>query len=71
MWNVTPEPMMLGRLPQGYNMETALADEVDNALQAVWGVQNQKRLVSVDIEKDKISIFDTGTGMDGNSICKW
>jgi hypothetical protein len=28
MWNVTPEPMMLGRLPQGYNMETALADEV-------------------------------------------
>lgn len=43
----------------------------DNALQAVWGVQNQKRLVSVDIEKDKISIFDTGTGMDGNSICKW
>jgi len=36
---------MLGRLPQGYNVETALADEVDNALQAVWDVRGRRRLI--------------------------
>lgn len=27
-WDITPDPHVLGRLPQGYNLEYALADEV-------------------------------------------
>ncbi|XP_024523721.1 uncharacterized protein LOC9641028, partial [Selaginella moellendorffii] len=74
-WNVTPEVEMLERLPDGYTLETALADHVDNALQAVW--ENQpgfRRLVSVEIDQDTITIFDTGMGMDAtaqDSIEKW
>ncbi|BBN16608.1 structural maintenance of chromosomes flexible hinge domain-containing protein 1 [Marchantia polymorpha subsp. ruderalis] len=76
LWNVTPKPEMLGQLPQGYTLETALADQVDNALQAVWPnqEQNERRLVSVDLGDDKISIFDTGQGMDSsleNCIANW
>ncbi|KAL3683631.1 hypothetical protein R1sor_001653 [Riccia sorocarpa] len=76
LWNVTPKPEMLQQLPQGYTLETALADQVDNALQAVWGNadRNERRLVSVDLSNDKISIFDTGAGMDSsqtNSIANW
>lgn len=28
LWNVTPKPEMLGQLPQGYTLQTALADQV-------------------------------------------
>ncbi|KAL2612524.1 hypothetical protein R1flu_024216 [Riccia fluitans] len=76
LWNVTPKPEMLRQLPQGYTLETALADQVDNALQAVWrnAERTERRLVSVDLGNDTICIFDTGAGMDSgqsNSIANW
>ncbi|KAL7003618.1 hypothetical protein U1Q18_004769 [Sarracenia purpurea var. burkii] len=75
MWDLTPDTEMLMELPAEYTFETALADLIDNSLQAVWsnGV-NERRLVSVELAEDRISIFDTGPGMDGsdeNSVVKW
>ncbi|KAJ7550472.1 hypothetical protein O6H91_07G103100 [Diphasiastrum complanatum] len=73
LWNITPEPHMLSGLPQDYTLETALADELDNSLQAVWASLDL-RLISVDLEPGKITIFDTGEGMDSSperSIRRW
>lgn len=75
MWNVTPDPELLGALPQEYTFETALADLLDNSLQAVWAnAAPDGRLISVTMSENKITIFDSGQGMDGstsNSIAKW
>ncbi|KAG5558852.1 hypothetical protein RHGRI_008715 [Rhododendron griersonianum] len=75
MWDLTPDTDLLMELPEEYNFETALADLIDNSLQAVWSNDvNDRRLVSVEVNKDRITIFDTGPGMDGsdeNSIVKW
>lgn len=75
MWDLTPDTDLLMELPEEYNFETALADLIDNSLQAVWSNSvNERRLISVEVKKDKIIIFDTGPGMDGsdeNSIVKW
>ncbi|KAH7428834.1 hypothetical protein KP509_09G020000 [Ceratopteris richardii] len=75
MWNVTPDPELLASLPQEYTVETALADLLDNSLQAVWAnLPNERRLIRVTLMKDKIMIFDSGPGMDSsteNSIAKW
>lgn len=76
-WNVTPEPHMLEVLPQDYTLFSALADELDNSLQAVYQLQpGKQRLICVNLDhKDGIiSIYDTGKGMDGtpdNCIAKW
>ncbi|KAJ4726669.1 Protein defective in meristem silencing 3 [Melia azedarach] len=75
MWDLTPDTDLLKELPEEYTFETALADLIDNSLQAVWNNgKNDRRLISVDIAEDRISIFDSGPGMDGtdeNSIVKW
>ncbi|XP_057848763.2 structural maintenance of chromosomes flexible hinge domain-containing protein GMI1 isoform X1 [Cryptomeria japonica] len=75
MWDVTPKPHLLVALPQEYSTETALADLIDNSLQAVWAnLSGERRLISVIIGDQEISIFDSGQGMDGskeNSIAKW
>ncbi|MCO5558448.1 hypothetical protein L7F22_012031 [Adiantum nelumboides] len=75
MWNVTPDPELLVALPQEYTLETALADLLDNSLQAVWAnLPGERRSISVILKKDKITIFDSGPGMDStreNSIDKW
>ncbi|WOG90855.1 hypothetical protein DCAR_0310101 [Daucus carota subsp. sativus] len=73
MWDLTPDVELLRELPQEYAFETALADIIDNSLQAIWS-KKKDRLISVDISEDKISIFDNGPGMDAseeNSIVKW
>ncbi|GFS32246.1 Yippee family putative zinc-binding protein [Actinidia rufa] len=62
-------------LPDEYTFETALADLIDNSLQAIWsnGVKERK-LISVELADDRILIFDTGPGMDGSdetSIVNW
>ncbi|XAR52203.1 hypothetical protein NMG60_11020145 [Bertholletia excelsa] len=75
MWDLTPDTELLMELPAEYTFETALADLIDNSLQAVWSnAENERRLISVELAEDRISIFDTGPGMDGsdeNSIVKW
>ncbi|XP_042487826.1 structural maintenance of chromosomes flexible hinge domain-containing protein GMI1 isoform X2 [Macadamia integrifolia] len=75
MWDLTPDTDLLKELPEEYTFETALADLIDNSLQAVWSNKStERRLVSVTIDEQKIMIFDTGPGMDGsdeNSIVKW
>ncbi|XP_052192848.1 structural maintenance of chromosomes flexible hinge domain-containing protein GMI1 [Diospyros lotus] len=75
MWDLTPDTEMLRELPHEYSFETALADLIDNSLQAVWSNSvDERRLISVDLTDDRILIFDTGPGMDGseeNSIAKW
>ncbi|RVW88999.1 hypothetical protein CK203_029417 [Vitis vinifera] len=75
MWDLTPDTDLLAELPEEYAFETALADLIDNSLQAVWSNgMSERRLISVDIVEDRISIFDSGPGMDGsdeNSIVKW
>ncbi|VVB17361.1 unnamed protein product [Arabis nemorensis] len=75
LWDLTPDTDLLKELPENYSFETALADLIDNSLQAVWHCsQGDRRLVSVDVSGDRISVFDTGSGMDSsekNSIDKW
>ncbi|KAI3731384.1 hypothetical protein L1987_62572 [Smallanthus sonchifolius] len=72
MWDLTPDTELLMELPEEYTFETALADLIDNSLQAVWtNDETNKRLISVQISNEKISIFDTGPGMDSMSIEKW
>ncbi|KAF5195246.1 Gamma-irradiation and mitomycin c induced protein [Thalictrum thalictroides] len=74
MWDLTPGTDILMELPQEYSFETALADLIDNSLQAVWSnAHDERKLVSVTIGEDRISILDTGPGMDGdkNSLVKW
>ncbi|KAF8008424.1 hypothetical protein BT93_K2181 [Corymbia citriodora subsp. variegata] len=75
MWDLTPDTDLLEGLPRDYTFETALADLIDNSLQAVWAnPPKSRRLISLDISDEKISIFDTGPGMDDsdeNSIAKW
>ncbi|XP_026658564.2 structural maintenance of chromosomes flexible hinge domain-containing protein GMI1 isoform X2 [Phoenix dactylifera] len=75
MWDLTPDTDLLAELPAEYTFETALADLIDNSLQAVWSNgSGERRLLSVMINEQKIVIFDSGPGMDGseeNSISKW
>ncbi|XP_039056960.1 structural maintenance of chromosomes flexible hinge domain-containing protein GMI1-like isoform X2 [Hibiscus syriacus] len=75
MWDLTPDTDLLMELPEEYNFESALADLIDNSLQAVWlNCETRRRLISVDVRENRISIFDTGPGMDNsdeNSIVKW
>ncbi|KAH0688172.1 hypothetical protein KY284_018725 [Solanum tuberosum] len=75
MWDLTPDTDLLKELPEEYTFETALADLIDNSLQAVWSKStDQRRLISLELTKSRITIFDTGLGMDGsaeNSIVKW
>ncbi|VVA11274.1 PREDICTED: DEFECTIVE IN MERISTEM [Prunus dulcis] len=75
MWDLTPVTDILKELPEEYTFETALADLIDNSLQAVWANDSRhKKLISVDVADDVISIFDTGPGMDGSDehcIVKW
>ncbi|CAH8342528.1 unnamed protein product [Eruca vesicaria subsp. sativa] len=75
MWDLTPDTDMLKELPENYSFETALADLIDNSLQAVWSCSpGNRRLISVDVLKDRIIVFDSGPGMDSskeNSIAKW
>ncbi|PIA26548.1 hypothetical protein AQUCO_09100023v1 [Aquilegia coerulea] len=75
MWDLTPGTDILMELPQEYTFETALADLIDNSLQAVWSnARDERKLVSVSIGEDEISILDTGPGMDDsdkNSLVKW
>ncbi|EOY23564.1 Gamma-irradiation and mitomycin c induced 1, putative isoform 1 [Theobroma cacao] len=75
MWDLTPDTDLLMELPEEYTFETALADLIDNSLQAVWlNGKNERRLISVNVLENTISIFDTGPGMDSsdeNSIVKW
>ncbi|XP_026437890.1 structural maintenance of chromosomes flexible hinge domain-containing protein GMI1-like [Papaver somniferum] len=72
MWDVTPNT---SKLPDSYTFLTALADLIDNSLQAVWSNNgNERRMISVVVKDDAILIADTGPGMDGvgeNSIAKW
>ncbi|XP_021977542.1 structural maintenance of chromosomes flexible hinge domain-containing protein GMI1 [Helianthus annuus] len=72
MWDLTPDTELLMELPEEYTFETALADLIDNSLQAVWANdESDLRLISVEISNEKISIFDSGPGMDSTSIEKW
>ncbi|ESQ31967.1 hypothetical protein EUTSA_v10003513mg [Eutrema salsugineum] len=75
MWDLTPDTDLLKELPQNYSFDTALADLIDNSLQAVWSCSTgERRLISVDVLADRISVFDSGPGMDSseeNSIAKW
>ncbi|KAI3458000.1 hypothetical protein Pfo_014663 [Paulownia fortunei] len=74
MWDLTPDTDLLKELPDDYTFETALADLIDNSLQALWSIdENEKRLISVKLYRNKISIFDSGPGMDGTdgNLVKW
>lgn len=75
LWDLTPDTDLLKEQPENYTFETALADLIDNSLQAVWSCSTRERkLISVDVSANKISVFDTGRGMDSseeNAIVKW
>ncbi|KAG5617265.1 hypothetical protein H5410_017089 [Solanum commersonii] len=46
MWDLTPDTDLLKELPEEYTFETALADLIDNSLQAVWSKSiDQRRLI--------------------------
>ncbi|XP_074373964.1 structural maintenance of chromosomes flexible hinge domain-containing protein GMI1-like [Apium graveolens] len=62
------------QIKQKYNFEAALADLIDNSLQASWSDHNNFRQISIDINKDIISIFHNGTSIDSSqetSIVQW
>ncbi|EYU25236.1 hypothetical protein MIMGU_mgv1a019692mg [Erythranthe guttata] len=74
MWDLTPDTDLLKELPDDYTLETALADLIDNSLQALWSNERgERRLISVELHRDRISIFDSGPGMDGagGNLVKW
>ncbi|CAM0949513.1 unnamed protein product [Alopecurus aequalis] len=75
MWDLTPPTELLQELPAEYSTESALADLVDNSLQALWSNgKKERKLIRITVDEEKIVIFDTGRGMDGsdkNSISKW
>ncbi|XP_051138184.1 structural maintenance of chromosomes flexible hinge domain-containing protein GMI1 isoform X2 [Andrographis paniculata] len=75
MWDLTPDTDLLKELPDGYTCETALADLIDNSLQALWSnnCKSDTRLISVELRWNKIIIFDSGPGMDGKdgNLVKW
>ncbi|XP_026403725.1 structural maintenance of chromosomes flexible hinge domain-containing protein GMI1-like isoform X2 [Papaver somniferum] len=75
MWDLTSSTNLLTELPESYTFVTALADLIDNSLQAVWSNNtNERKMISVTVDEARISIFDTGPGMDEteeNSIAKW
>ncbi|GAU21117.1 hypothetical protein TSUD_10340 [Trifolium subterraneum] len=75
MWDLTPDTHLLLELPDDYTFEAAIADLIDNALQAVWqNGTNNRKLIGVQVTSSKITIFDNGPGMDDsneNSIVKW
>lgn len=75
MWDLTPPTELLQELPAEYSTESALADLIDNSLQALWSNgKKDRKLIRITIDQEKIVIFDTGRGMDGsdeNSISKW
>ncbi|KAM0881720.1 hypothetical protein ACQ4PT_032768 [Festuca glaucescens] len=75
MWDLTPPTELLQELPAEYSTESALADLVDNSLQALWSNgKKDRKLIRITIDQEKMVIFDTGRGMDGsdeNSISKW
>ncbi|KAJ4880571.1 Uncharacterized protein Rs2_37626 [Raphanus sativus] len=54
--------VMVYRNSHGHNQRTT-----DNSLQAVWSCSlGERRLISVDVSGDRISVFDTGRGMDSS-----
>ncbi|KAL8550899.1 hypothetical protein ACS0TY_000106 [Phlomoides rotata] len=74
MWDLTPDTDLLKELPDDYTFETALADLIDNSLQALWSNgKGERRLISIRYSTHKISIFDSGPGMDGSdgNLVKW
>ncbi|KAE9604891.1 putative histidine kinase-like ATPase domain-containing protein [Lupinus albus] len=75
MWDLTPDTDLLLELPEEYTFETALADLIDNSLQAVWSNgENDRKFIRVYLDKEKIVIFDNGPGMDDSdekSLVKW
>ncbi|RVW14539.1 hypothetical protein CK203_077276 [Vitis vinifera] len=77
MWDLTPDTDLLAELPEEYAFETALADLIVSChfnIAKIWFPLLILFLYSVDIVEDRISIFDSGPGMDGsdeNSIVKW
>ncbi|KAL8537992.1 hypothetical protein ACS0TY_000080 [Phlomoides rotata] len=74
MWDLTPDTDLLKELPDDYTFETALADLIDNSLQALWSnSKGERRLISIGFSPKKISIFDSGPGMDGSNgnLVKW
>ncbi|VAI76461.1 unnamed protein product [Triticum turgidum subsp. durum] len=75
MWDLTPPTELLQELPAEYSTESALADLVDNSLQALWSNGSKEiKLIRITVDGEKIVVFDTGRGMDGsedNSISKW
>ncbi|KAL2318144.1 hypothetical protein Fmac_032020 [Flemingia macrophylla] len=49
MWDLTPDTDLLLELPEEYTFETALADLIDNSLQAVWSNgENNRKLIRYD-----------------------
>ncbi|GER34307.1 gamma-irradiation and mitomycin c induced 1 [Striga asiatica] len=74
MWDLTPDTDLLKELPDDYTFETALADLIDNSLQALWSNgRGDDKFISVEWHTEKISIFDSGPGMDGTdgNLVKW
>ncbi|CAN6483423.1 unnamed protein product [Victoria cruziana] len=75
MWDLTPDTDLLSELPAEYTFESALADLIDNSLQAIWfNAPEERKLIRITIDDHKILILDSGQGMDGsdtNSILKW
>ncbi|GAA0162738.1 viral or transposable element protein [Lithospermum erythrorhizon] len=71
MWDLTPDTDLLKELPSEHSFETALADLIDNALQAVWSNSpGERKLISVEISNEIITIADSGPGLD-ESLDKW
>ncbi|KAL1819753.1 hypothetical protein ACET3Z_014622 [Daucus carota] len=56
-----------------FNFEAAIADLIDNSLQASWLDDNELRWIRIDINEDNISIFNNGSSISSHetSVVEW
>ncbi|KAJ0546967.1 hypothetical protein HanIR_Chr08g0366831 [Helianthus annuus] len=72
MWDFTPDTELLMELPEEYTFEIALADLIVTTYMLFFLINfHTNPCSSVEVSDKKISIFDTGPGVDPVSIEKW
>lgn len=67
--DITPDKSLLPKMGfAGYSIPQAIAELVDNSIDAM--LEDQKLKIAIHIEKDSITIADNASGMDENRIAK-
>eukprot|EP01117_Protostelium_nocturnum_P010259 TRINITY_DN3687_c0_g1_i4.p1 TRINITY_DN3687_c0_g1~~TRINITY_DN3687_c0_g1_i4.p1 ORF type:complete len:1928 (+),score=648.14 TRINITY_DN3687_c0_g1_i4:175-5958(+) len=70
--NITPkkEILLKGGTAE-YDVASALAEIIDNSIQAVKGNAKGDKRIKISMNNESISIWDNGTGMNSDGLQKW